>query len=66
MVFKGCQRCRGDLWVEEDLASRLEDLVCLQCGHRQAARGPLTEPNSEERASATRRPTSQRRSRVAA
>jgi hypothetical protein len=39
MVFKGCQRCRGDLWVEEDIGSRLEDLVCLQCGHRQAAQG---------------------------
>jgi hypothetical protein len=39
MEFKGCQRCGGDLRVEEDMTSRLEELVCLQCGNRQAARG---------------------------
>jgi hypothetical protein len=37
MEFKGCQRCGGDLRVEEDMTSRLEELVCLQCGNRQAA-----------------------------
>lgn len=36
MVYKGCKRCRGDLYEEEFLDSR--DLVCLQCGNRQ----PLT------------------------
>ncbi len=35
MVFKGCERCGGDLFVEEFLGTR--DLVCLQCGHRQAS-----------------------------
>ncbi len=35
MEFKGCQRCGGDLRVEEDITSRLEELVCLQCGNRQ-------------------------------
>jgi ribosomal protein L40E len=35
MEFKGCQRCGGDLRVEEDMTSRLEELVCLQCGNRQ-------------------------------
>lgn len=34
MVYKGCQRCGGDLFEEEFLDSR--DLVCLQCGGRQA------------------------------
>jgi len=35
MVFKGCVRCSGDLWVEMDIVSRLEDTVCVQCGYRQ-------------------------------
>ena len=30
MVFKGCARCSGDLYIEEEVGSR--DLVCLQCG----------------------------------
>jgi DNA-directed RNA polymerase subunit RPC12/RpoP len=66
MVFKGCQRCSGDLWAEEDIVSRLQDLVCLQCGHRQAAQAALVGPNTEELANAMRRLTSQRRSKVAA
>jgi len=61
MVFKGCQRCSGDLWVEEDIDSRLEELVCLQCGHRQAVG-----PNAEEYTKSTRWLRSQRLSRVAA
>ena len=32
MVFKGCARCNGDLYIEEEVGSR--DLVCLQCGSR--------------------------------
>ena len=35
MVFKGCDRCRGDLYYEEDIGQT--DLVCLQCGSRRAA-----------------------------
>lgn len=34
MVYKGCKRCSGDLYEEEFLDSR--DMVCLQCGDRQA------------------------------
>ena len=34
MVFKGCDRCRGDLYREEDIGQT--DLVCLQCGYRRA------------------------------
>jgi hypothetical protein len=37
MIFKGCQRCGGDMRVEEDLVSRVEDLACIQCGNRQVA-----------------------------
>jgi DNA-directed RNA polymerase subunit M/transcription elongation factor TFIIS len=35
MVFKGCDRCRGDLYREQDIGQT--DLVCLQCGYRRAA-----------------------------
>ncbi len=34
MVYKGCPRCNGDIFVEEFLGGR--DLVCLQCGYRRA------------------------------
>ena len=66
MVFKGCQRCSGDLWVEEDIGARSEDLVCLQCGHRQAVQATLVGPDTEEHTNATRWLMSQRPSRVAA
>ena len=66
MVFKGCQRCKGDLWVEEDIGSRSEDWVCLQCGSRQAIQLALAGPNTEDETSATRWLMSQRPSRVAA
>jgi DNA-directed RNA polymerase subunit RPC12/RpoP len=32
MVFKGCARCGGDLYREEDIGE--DNIVCLQCGHR--------------------------------
>ena len=32
MIFRGCNRCVGDLYVEEDLGG--SELVCLQCGNR--------------------------------
>ena len=32
MEFKGCTRCLGDLYREEDVGQT--DLVCLQCGFR--------------------------------
>jgi hypothetical protein len=41
MEFKGCQRCGGDLRFEEDVTSRLEELVCLQCGNRPATLASL-------------------------
>lgn len=44
MVFKGCQRCNGDIRVEEDVVSRAEDLVRLQCGHRQAVQETMAGP----------------------
>jgi hypothetical protein len=32
MMFKGCPRCGGNMYLEEE--GRFRDLVCLQCGHR--------------------------------
>jgi len=61
MVLKGCQRCSGDLLVEEDIGSHVEELVCLQCGHR-----PAVGPNTKEHTNATRWLTSQRPSSIAA
>ena len=34
MEFKGCTRCQGDMYCEEDIGHT--DLVCLQCGYRLA------------------------------
>ncbi len=66
MVFRGCQRCSGDMLVEEDILSRLEELVCLQCGHRQAVQAASVGPNTEEHTNATRWLMSQRPLSVAA
>jgi DNA-directed RNA polymerase subunit RPC12/RpoP len=38
MVFKGCARCGGDMYREEDIGQT--DLVCLQCGYRVAEAVP--------------------------
>jgi hypothetical protein len=66
MVFKGCQRCNGDLWVEEDIGSRSLDSVCVQCGSRQATQSAPVGPNTGDQASATRWLMAQRPSRIAA
>lgn len=36
IVFKGCAKCEGDLYVERELGET--DLVCLQCGYRRTIR----------------------------
>ena len=61
MVLKGCQRCNGDMLLEEDIGSHVEELVCLQCGHRKAVA-----PNTEEHIKSTLWLMSQRPSSVAA
>lgn len=66
MLFKGCQRCSGDLWVEEDIGLRSQDLVCLQCGHRQAIQPAWIGLNTEEQTGATRWLMSRRPSRIVA
>jgi hypothetical protein len=35
IVFRGCVKCQGDLYVEQGLGDA--DLVCLQCGYRRSA-----------------------------
>ena len=35
MLLKGCARCGGDLFDEEELGQ--VDMVCLQCGRRVSA-----------------------------
>lgn len=42
MMLKGCERCRGDMRIEEDIVTRLEELVCLQCGNRQVTMAALS------------------------
>lgn len=32
MMIKGCNRCGGNMYVEDE--GRFKNLVCLQCGHR--------------------------------
>lgn len=66
MMFKGCRRCSGDLWAEMDIGSRSEDLVCLQCGHRQTIQAAAVGPSTEEPTNATPWLMSQRPSKVAA
>jgi hypothetical protein len=63
MVFKGCKRCNGDMRVEEDMTSRSEDLVCLQCGHRQAVQATM---NVDDYIEKVRSHRTQLRSTVAA
>jgi hypothetical protein len=33
IVFRGCGKCGGDLYVERDILDA--ELVCLQCGYRR-------------------------------
>jgi DNA-directed RNA polymerase subunit RPC12/RpoP len=33
LLLKGCRRCHGDLFVENQTG--ITDLVCLQCGFRR-------------------------------
>lgn len=65
MVFKGCKRCGGDMWAELDIVSRREDLVCIQCAHRQAVPAALAAPSSKDDGNGTRQLSTQGASLVA-
>lgn len=59
MVFKGCTRCGGDLYIEDDMGFR--DLVCLQCGCRKPCEvAPVAAGESPEGANLLRWLHSQR------
>lgn len=66
MVFKGCQRCKGDLWVEEDIGSRSRDCVCVSAGPAGRFNPPGSGPTIEDQTDATRWLMSQRPSRISA
>lgn len=65
-MFKECQRCSGNLLVEEDIETRLEGFVCLQCGHRQAIQVAQAATNTEDQISAMHWLMSPRLSKVPA
>jgi hypothetical protein len=48
MIYKGCPRCQGDMFPEEELGGR--DLVCLQCGHRMAESNRQLNPHAGDAA----------------
>ena len=50
MVFKGCPRCGGDVYNEEEFGQ--VDLVCLQCGARRTMEIDFIEEARRERARA--------------
>jgi len=58
MVYKGCERCSGDLFIEEE--GRFRDLVCLQCGFRPSNGAALIDAI---RVRAAHRPLPQRQHR---
>ncbi len=39
IIFKGCRRCAGDLYLEEDTDG--EYLTCLRCGYVTYPPNPL-------------------------
>jgi hypothetical protein len=41
IVFRGCGKCEGDLYVERSLGDA--ELVCLQCGFRRTVNIELLE-----------------------
>jgi DNA-directed RNA polymerase subunit RPC12/RpoP len=66
MVFKGCPRCKGDLWVEEDIGSSARDSVCVQCGSRRAIQPARAGPKTQDQIDATRWLMAQRPTRTSA
>lgn len=63
MVFKGCQRCSGDMRIEEDISTRFDELVCIQCGHRQAMQPAFVHLNAREETAVTNGLAARRRSK---
>ena len=47
IVFRGCGKCQGDLFVEHNIGDA--DLVCLQCGYRRTINTSRLVRAAEER-----------------
>ena len=52
MVIKGCARCGGDVYDEDDIER--VDLVCLQCGCRRTITSASSRAAAEEPAGMVR------------
>ena len=52
MMFKGCNRCGGNMYLEEE--GRHRDLVCLQCGNRPPDSGHIIDEMKRARLEAAR------------
>jgi hypothetical protein len=55
--LKACNRCGGDMMAEELLGD--VELVCLQCGHRQAM--PQPQPAYRVRVTTRKQPVAHKR-----
>ena len=64
MLYKGCKRCGGDMFKEDDLGET--ELVCLQCGSRHTLSLGASAGMSADVAKHLRRLLAQRRERAAA
>ena len=61
MVLKGCARCQGDMFLEDD--GMTKERVCLQCGYRRAVG---VDPNEARISAFPVRSRSRRSERIAA
>ena len=52
MLFKRCERCGGDIFLEREIGET--DLVCLQCGYRRTL--DATQLRQSKRVQPLRRP----------
>jgi DNA-directed RNA polymerase subunit RPC12/RpoP len=64
MVFKGCARCGGDMFNEDDLGET--ELVCLQCGWRRMLSSRFSPEMSEDMSKHVRWLLTKKPARVAA
>jgi DNA-directed RNA polymerase subunit RPC12/RpoP len=58
MIFKGCIRCGGDMYDEDNIDQ--VDLVCLQCGFRRTLTSARSRAAAEDTAGIMRWLHSQR------
>jgi DNA-directed RNA polymerase subunit RPC12/RpoP len=64
MLFKGCRRCGGDMFHEDDLGET--ELVCLQCGSRRMLSSRFSREMSDDIAKQVRSLLTRTPARIAA